>query len=289
MSRAGSPTSPAPAPCWVLLRGLARESGHWGDFPERLRQALPGSRVLTPDLPGTGLRHREPGPASIEALTAALRAALPPGLGPLHLLGLSLGGMVATAWARRHPEELASLTLLNTSLRPHAGPTQRLRPAAWPMLLRHLLGPTGDLLAREATILAWTSARHAGDPVLPQAWAALARRHPVRRLTVARQLFAAARFHALAPPWPTRASAGSPAPKPIRIACGLQDRLVSPACSEALAAAWGLPLLRLPQAGHDLSLDAGVELADWLARETAATAGPDPLSGTRPAPSPAPS
>ena len=25
---------------WVLLRGLTREAGHWGPFPEQLRQAV---------------------------------------------------------------------------------------------------------------------------------------------------------------------------------------------------------------------------------------------------------
>ena len=27
---------------WVLLRGLTRESRHWGDFPDILREHLPG-------------------------------------------------------------------------------------------------------------------------------------------------------------------------------------------------------------------------------------------------------
>ena len=31
---------------WVLLRGLTRESGHWGDFPARLLRAL---RVQQPE------------------------------------------------------------------------------------------------------------------------------------------------------------------------------------------------------------------------------------------------
>ena len=34
---------------WVFLRGLTRESAHWGDFPQRFAAALPGARVhLTP-------------------------------------------------------------------------------------------------------------------------------------------------------------------------------------------------------------------------------------------------
>ena len=42
---------------WVLLRGLTREAGHWGSFPNQLRKALGGTPVLTLDLPGAGTRR----------------------------------------------------------------------------------------------------------------------------------------------------------------------------------------------------------------------------------------
>ena len=62
---------------WVLLRGLARESRHWGEFPRLLQQALPaGDEVLALDLPGNGSRWRERTPASVEALAEAARAEL---------------------------------------------------------------------------------------------------------------------------------------------------------------------------------------------------------------------
>ena len=40
---------------WVFMRGLTRESAHWGDFPARFESALPGARVYLIDLPGNGL------------------------------------------------------------------------------------------------------------------------------------------------------------------------------------------------------------------------------------------
>ena len=46
---------------WVLLRGLKRESGHWGDFPARLQRASGSrarrcrARVIRAD-PALGLR-----------------------------------------------------------------------------------------------------------------------------------------------------------------------------------------------------------------------------------------
>jgi hypothetical protein len=42
----------------VLIRGLAREAGHWGDFAERFRAVEPDAQVIAVDLPGAGeLRH----------------------------------------------------------------------------------------------------------------------------------------------------------------------------------------------------------------------------------------
>ena len=52
--RAGAPASAGPGPVvhrgprlttWILLRGLTRERGHWGDFPAMLVRALPDATV----------------------------------------------------------------------------------------------------------------------------------------------------------------------------------------------------------------------------------------------------
>ena len=36
---------------WVLLRGLAREARHWGEFPACLASRLAGARLVAVDLP----------------------------------------------------------------------------------------------------------------------------------------------------------------------------------------------------------------------------------------------
>ena len=53
---------------WVLLRGLTREHEHWGQFPAELAQAMPGARVVMPDLPGAGVLWRERSPCQVEAI-----------------------------------------------------------------------------------------------------------------------------------------------------------------------------------------------------------------------------
>ena len=87
---------------WVFLRGLARESGHWGGFLEAFQHALPDSEVIALDLPGNGHLNQQCSPLSIEAMVAFCRAELAgrhieP---PYQVLAVSLGGMVSVAWAQ---------------------------------------------------------------------------------------------------------------------------------------------------------------------------------------------
>jgi hypothetical protein len=71
---------PAPLPVWVLLRGLSRESGHWGIFPDHLLRELrsmqPSSQLLLLDLPGTGTLRRQASPTQVSAIVDACRAEL---------------------------------------------------------------------------------------------------------------------------------------------------------------------------------------------------------------------
>jgi pimeloyl-ACP methyl ester carboxylesterase len=242
---------------WILLRGLTRESGHWGAFIDTLRQRLPGARVLALDLPGAGRLHHARSPAGIEATMEACRAQLRAmGIAPpYHLLAMSLGAMVAVEWSARHPGELAGCVLVNTSLRPFSPWYHRLRPANYGALLGVLLAP-GTNQRREETILRLTS-RHlrAGAPVVDE-WAALREMRPVTRANALRQLLAAARYRA-----PLQAPA-----VPLLVLASQRDALVDAACSRRLARQWNAPLFEHPTAGHDLALDDGPWLAEQVGR-----------------------
>lgn len=244
---------------WIFLRGLTRDSRHWGDFPTRFAAALPDATVITPDLPGNGLRCHERSPHSVVAMAEQCRAELlarghrP----PFHLLAMSLGAMVAVAWCARHPDEIAGAVLINTSLRPFSPARQRLRPASYATLLRHLLGPAGNMAAREADIVRLTSRIAAADPArraeLIATWSAWQRACPVTRRNAARQLWAASRYAA-----PREAPAA-----PLLILAGAADQLVDPRCSQRLAQRWHCACAVHPTAGHDLPLDD----PDWVIRQ----------------------
>jgi pimeloyl-ACP methyl ester carboxylesterase len=244
----------------ILLRGLTREAGHWGHFPEELRTALGDATVVAIDLPGAGALHDLSSPAKIEdiALQCRMQAQALGLQPPFHLVALSLGAMVAVAWARRHPDEVPTAVLINTSLGSQCQPWRRLRPAAWPALLRLLL-PARDVL-RESIIYRLTSNRPADAEATLKAWVAIRQQHPVAAANAFRQLLAAARYRPPAPPERTR----------LLVLASRGDRLVDPDCSRRLAKTWHTDYAEHPDAGHDLPIDDGpwvaARIAEWVLR-----------------------
>lgn len=244
---------------WVFLRGLTRDSRHWGDFPDLFRRELADARVHTPDLPGNGVRCAQISPQNVETMVETFRAQLSEqGISPpYHLLAMSLGAMVAVAWANAYPEDICGCVLINTSLRPFSPVYRRLRPQNYPRLLKlALLG--GSENEWESTILALTS-HHPQSPVeLPAAWVNYRRQHPVSMRNTLRQLFAAARYRA----------PRTPPPASMLILSSRQDALVHPSCSRQLARHWNTGFAEHPTAGHDLPLDDGLwvisEVSQWL-------------------------
>ena len=239
---------------WVLLRGLTRESRHWGEFPALLQRQLGSAQVVMLDLPGTGELNASASPTRVGNMAEACREALrerglPP---PYHLLAMSLGAMVALAWANEHPDELQGCVLVNTSLRTFSPWYQRLRPSNYRRLLGMAL--SRDPEANEQTVLELTTRHPAVDKtVLLAQWASWRHERPVSGANAVRQLWAAARF-----------STPREAPKvPLLVLASAADGLVDPRCSQRLALAWGAELRTHPTAGHDLPLDDGA----WAARE----------------------
>lgn len=233
---------------WILLRGLTRESAHWGRLPALLQARLTGARVLALDIPGNGQLGQLPSPTRIESATESCRRQLR-ALGvapPYRLLAMSLGAMVAVDWADRHAGELDGCVLINTSLRGFSPWYQRLRPASYGTLLSLLLG--ADPRRREQKIARLTSGRPAAGLVdVVDEWTAIRSARPVSGTNALRQLLAATRYRA-----PARAPA-----VPLLVLVGLRDTLVDPRCSQRLAREWNAEIAAHPDAGHDLPLDDG--------------------------------
>lgn len=96
-------------PTLVLLHGWGLNHAIWQPIAAALADEC---TVLTPDLPGYGLAVRSPQPYTLAALADQLADVIPP-----HslVLGWSLGGLIATALALRHPAKVRALLLLASS------------------------------------------------------------------------------------------------------------------------------------------------------------------------------
>lgn len=249
---------------WVLLRGLMRETRHWGEFPALFKQALTTDGagadidVIALDLPGNGRLHQVDSPTRVEQMVEHCRQQLRArGIAPpYHLLAISLGAMVAVAWCAAYPDEVRGAVLINTSLRPFSPFHHRLRPHNYPAMLG--LAISGSIEKQEKLILRLTSCRPDARDTLLQTWVGYQRDYPISRRNALRQLLAALRY---------RAPVAKPGPR-ILILAGAMDQLVNVRCSQGLAAQWQTDFALHASAGHDLALDDGpwvaTQVRDWL-------------------------
>lgn len=98
-------------PALVLLHGFAEDGRVWREQYDR----FPAYRLIIPDLPGSGRSPAQPD-MTIEGLADTIHALCEElDAGSCVLVGHSMGGYIALAFAERHPQSLAGLGLFHSS------------------------------------------------------------------------------------------------------------------------------------------------------------------------------
>lgn len=245
---------------WILLRGLGRESAHWGEFVPLLQATFPDASVTLLDLPGTGRFYREVSPHSIMAITDKVRRhALEKGClqQPATILAISLGAMVAWEWMRKYPADICGASLINTSFASLSPFYHRLRWQSYGKFAALLM--KRNVRNREAAVLQLVCNRRDQDEQIILIWEKIQKQKPISLNNSFRQMLAAASF---------RPDDKKPDP-PILLISSKGDRLVAPICSETIHRKWNLELRSHSWGGHDLPLDdrawVTLQLQNWIA------------------------
>jgi pimeloyl-ACP methyl ester carboxylesterase len=231
---------------WILLRGLARESGHWGPFNELFHQTFADDEILNIDLPGSGEFVNVKASTSMSGILNFVRAQAMQRTrshSSFKLVAISLGGMVAMEWMNQKPGDLAGCVLINTSDRSLSPAYKRLRWQVWRDLGKIIATQTVREREKQLTDLLLNN-EEARAQALPL-WAKIGLERPTSYLNFANQLLAASRFGGLK----------QAVDVPVLLLNGLGDRFVDPSCSTKLHEKWGWPIERHPWGGHDLPWD----------------------------------
>lgn len=101
----------------LLIQGLGADSGSW------LLQRFPfgkSFRCIAPDNRGAGKSDVPPGPYDLEVMATDLLAVLDAeGIDSAHVVGVSMGGIIAQILAVRHPDRVRSQVLSCTACHHH--------------------------------------------------------------------------------------------------------------------------------------------------------------------------
>lgn len=140
--RAGvwEPVAPAgPVPTVLAVHGITATHRTW----TYLTDALPGTRVIAPDLRGRGRSNALPGPFGMARHADDLAALLGElAAGPVVVVGHSMGGFVSMVLAHRHRDLVDSLVLVDGGL-----PLDVPAGADPDALMQAVLGPASARLA----------------------------------------------------------------------------------------------------------------------------------------------
>jgi pimeloyl-ACP methyl ester carboxylesterase len=234
---------------WIFLRGLTRGNIHWGNFEEIFKRINPNAEMEFMEIPGNGFLHNEKSPINAKKVIDILRdkSKFSRQNLPFNICGISLGGMVALKWAELYPEEIASVAIINSSLRQYSSFYERLIPNNYAKLITALFN--SDEAEQERIILTITSNKFEITKNYVEAFSVFSKKYHVSKTNFTRQLLLASSVKIENFP-----------NIPLKIISSNYDRLVSSSCSDKIAKGLGGKQYVHPTAGHDLPLDE----PEWL-------------------------
>ena len=224
----------------LLLHGLGADGTSWTLQLPALSQA--GFRPIAPDAPGFGASAYDGGGWNIRRVAGQMAGLLEElGTGPVHVVGLSMGGVIAQQFALDFPQMTKKLVLVSTFtiLRPEDF-------SGWAYFLRRTVSFVTLGLKAQAQVVARRLFPDPKDRKLREMYLAIVLRadpRAYRRAMLALGLFNSSRRL-------------REIQAPTLVITGVNDSTVSPARQKLLAD--GIPgarQVRIADAGHAVSVD----------------------------------
>jgi pimeloyl-ACP methyl ester carboxylesterase len=252
----------------LFVHGLGGESLDWVDVADQLADQFDCYAL---DLPGFADSPPPPDGVSLDGLVRSV-AGVAEEIGPVYLVGNSLGGAVATRVTAEHPDLVRSLTLVSPALpdlRPRPSSAQltvALLPLVGPAIVRVVLRADPERMAKRIYRLCYgdpknvSATRHAAE------LASLRRRATLQHSPVVYRsaLRAVVRSYLQRGPrglWTQAAAVGVP----TLLIYGGRDRLVHPRMAARAERTFrDAEVLCIPEIGHVAHLEDPKRVADAL-------------------------
>jgi len=236
-----------------LIRGLTRESGHWGDFVNLFESQLPEAKIHLLDLPGAGIYHKTKAPNSFKRMVDFMRKEAIDSINPEEhniIFATSLAGMLATEWTINYKNDFDGLIMVNSSFKGICSINERANKSVRSDMLKILL--TNNIKRRERLIININSNKPGMVDKLLNSWVLIQKKRKMSRMNIFRQTLAGMRYNLN----------GKKPEIPILIVGSKGDRMVSPSCTEKIHDHFGGDLIWHPTSGHGLPLDE----PEWLSK-----------------------
>ncbi len=230
---------------FVLIRGLFREKRHWGVFLDILQKTFPNKKIICLDIPGSGERHLECSPSSIDLIVEDLRKDIKES--KIDIISISMGGMIGSKWANMYPKEINSLICINTSAKNFSNFFERLMPKNYIKVIKALF----FIENREKILYSIVSNKDFDSNTILK-WNQYAKEYPIKKFNFFKQLFAGVKF-----------KIEEKVMCKLLFISSMNDKLVPHNATKAIAEAWKSNLIVNKNDGHDIPLDN----PNWLCKQ----------------------
>ena len=178
---------------FYLLRGMSRESAHWGCFQNTLEMHFPGQTIVQMDLPGFGQLNNINSPKNMEDIIKVLKTSYYVNSESINILiASSFAANVALKWGSQHAQDFHGLILLSPSIKGICTFTERVQPRSWFNGFMILFHPSE--MYREKKLLQINMNQKEMQHELLQEWKHIRRIRPFKHKNVIRQILIAKNF-----------------------------------------------------------------------------------------------